>query len=197
MPILVRPVREQLEHDRVIRFLQAKLKRKYDVAANVGEETAAPVRAGTTTLYPDLVMTSPERGRRLVAVAEVETAASVNSLEAMAQWAYLGRGRAPFHLYVPAGSVDMARRLCTDHQVNVAELWSYHPIGDQIRFTLVYRAPEPVAERPRAGTRKPAARPRTRQRRVTVPQRTPRRPTAAKRTTRAAGQRAVRQQKRK
>ena len=30
-PILVRPVREQLEHDRVIRLLQVKLKRKHDV----------------------------------------------------------------------------------------------------------------------------------------------------------------------
>ena len=29
-PILVRPVREQLEHDRIIRLLQAKNRRKYD-----------------------------------------------------------------------------------------------------------------------------------------------------------------------
>ena len=37
-PILVRPVREQLEHDRVIRLLQAKLKRKHDVAINIGDD---------------------------------------------------------------------------------------------------------------------------------------------------------------
>ena len=35
-PILVRPVREQLEHDRVIRILQVKLKRKHDVVTNIG-----------------------------------------------------------------------------------------------------------------------------------------------------------------
>ena len=37
-PILVRPVREQLEHDRVIRLLQVKLKRKHEVVANIGED---------------------------------------------------------------------------------------------------------------------------------------------------------------
>ena len=41
-PILVRPVREQLEHDRVIRLLQAKLKRKHDVAINIGDEQTVP-----------------------------------------------------------------------------------------------------------------------------------------------------------
>src|SRR5262245_16366667 len=71
---------------------------------------------------------------------EVETAESVNHLEAMAQWAHLGRARAPFHLYVPAGCVDIARRLAVENSVNVAEIWSYHTIGDQTRFTLVHRA---------------------------------------------------------
>ena len=42
-PILVRPVREQLEHDRVIRLLQAKYKRKFEVAINPGNEQSAPV----------------------------------------------------------------------------------------------------------------------------------------------------------
>ena len=37
-PILVRPVREQLEHDRVIRLLQVKLKRKHDVVINIGDD---------------------------------------------------------------------------------------------------------------------------------------------------------------
>jgi hypothetical protein len=78
---------------------------------------------------------------------EVETAESVNHLEAMAQWAHLGRARAPFHLYVPAGSVDIARRLAAENQVNVAEIWSYHTIGDQTRFTMVHRAPAPEVRR--------------------------------------------------
>jgi hypothetical protein len=140
-PILVRPVREQLEHDRVIRLLQVKLKRRADVAVNIGEDQTVPVRIGQVQIFPDLVLTSTDRGRRLIGTVEVETAESVNHLEAMAQWAHLGRARAPFHLYVPAGSVEIARRLAAENHVNISELWSFHTIGDQTRFTLVHRAP--------------------------------------------------------
>ena len=146
-PILVRPVREQLEHDRVIRLLQVKLKRRHDVVTNIGEDQTVPVRIGQVQIFPDLVLTSTERGHRLMGTVEVETAESVNHLEAMAQWAHLGRARAPFHLYVPAGSVDIARRLAAENQVNVAEIWSYHTIGDQTRFTMVHRAPTPEPRR--------------------------------------------------
>ena len=93
-------------------------------------------------IFPDLVLTSADRGRKLMGTVEVETAESVNHLEAMAQWAHLGRARAPFHLYVPLGSVDIARRLAAENQVNVTEIWSFHTIGDQTRFTLVQRTPE-------------------------------------------------------
>src|SRR5690606_30776499 len=62
-PILVRPVREQLEHDRVIRLLQAKYKRKFDVAINPGNEQITPVSVGSSPWYPDLVLQSTERGR--------------------------------------------------------------------------------------------------------------------------------------
>lgn len=148
-PILVRPVREQLEHDRVIRLLQVRLKRRHDVTTNIGEEQTVPVRIGQVQIFPDLVLTSTERGHKLMGTVEVETAESVNHLEAMAQWAHLGRARAPFHLYVPAGSVDIARRLAAENQVNVAEIWSYHTIGDQTRFTMVHRA-APVPEPRRA-----------------------------------------------
>jgi hypothetical protein len=46
-PILVRPVREQLEHDRVIRQLQKELtRRKVEVAINPGaEQNGASPRA--------------------------------------------------------------------------------------------------------------------------------------------------------
>jgi hypothetical protein len=146
-PILVRPVREQLEHDRVIRLLLVKLKRRHDVVMNIGEDQTVPVRIGQVQIFPDLVLTSTERGHKLMGTVEVETAESVNHLEAMAQWAHLGRARAPFHLYVPAGSVDIARRLAAENQVNVAEIWSYHTIGDQTRFTMVHRAPTPEPRR--------------------------------------------------
>jgi hypothetical protein len=150
-PILVRPVREQLEHDRVIRLLQAKYKRKFDVAINPGNEQTAPVGTGTTAWYPDLVL--QERGRKLVGVVEVETAESVNNLEAMSQWVAFGKLRAQFHLYVPASAIDSTRRLCTDLGIPVAEIWAYHSIGDQLRFTLVQKtgpglpkgSPEPRA----------------------------------------------------
>jgi hypothetical protein len=141
-PILVRPVREQLEHDRVIRLLQVRLKRRHEVTANIGEEQTASVKIGLLQIFPDLVLTSTDRGHKLMGTVEVETSESVNHLEARAQWAHLGRARAPFHLYVPAGSVEIARRLATENDVNVAEIWSYHTIGDQTRFTLVHKSPE-------------------------------------------------------
>jgi hypothetical protein len=154
-PILVRPVREQLEHDRVIRLLQTKIKRKYDVGINPGAECNTPVGSGTSTVYPDLVLTSPDRGRRLVAVVEIETGESVNHLEALAEWAVFGRLRAAFHLYVPAGMVDVARRLCEDNQIRVQEFWSYHAVGDQVRFTLVHRSREPVVKAAKSRARAP------------------------------------------
>jgi hypothetical protein len=133
-------VREQLEHDRVIRILHAKLKRKHEVTANIGPDQTVPVKIGPVQIYPDLVLTTADKSRKLEGTVEVETAESVNHLEAMAQWAHLGRARVPFHLYVPAGCVDIARRLASENDVKIAELWSFHTIGDQTRFTLVHRA---------------------------------------------------------
>jgi hypothetical protein len=65
----------------------------------------------------------------------------VNHLEAMSQWATFSRFKVPFHLYVPVGCVDSARRLCADLQIPAAEVWAYHSVGDQMRFTLVQRSP--------------------------------------------------------
>jgi hypothetical protein len=158
-PILVRPVREQLEHDRIIRLLHAKFRRKYEAGMNPGVEQNSPVGTGPSALYPDLVLMSQDRGHRLQAVVEVETGESVNHLEALAQWTHYSKLRAAFHLYVPAGMVDVARRLCEDNQVHAAEIWSYHVVGDQPRFTLVHRSREaPAAARARAAAR-PASRP--------------------------------------
>lgn len=149
MSIYVRPVREQIEHDRVIRHLQAKLKRKYDVTANVGaEQTAASVKLGLQTVYPDLVLL--EGGKKLAGVVEVETGESVHHLEAMAQWAPFGRLKVPFHLYVPVQSADIAKRLAADLDAHITELWSYHSIGDQIRLTLVEKTPVPGEARRKA-----------------------------------------------
>jgi hypothetical protein len=141
-PILVRPVREQLEHDRIIRLLHGKSRRKYDAGMNPGVEQNTPVGTGASALYPDLVLHSPERGRRLEAIVEVETGESVNHLEALAEWAHFSKIRAAFHLYVPAGMVDVARRLCEDNHIPVTEVWSYHSVGDDVRFALIHRSKE-------------------------------------------------------
>ena len=158
-PILVRPVREQLEHDRVIRQLQAKFRRKYEVGINPAGELNVPVGTGSAPIYPDVVLMAMDRGRRVQCVVEVETGESVNHLEALAQWAHLSRTRVPFHLYVPAGMVDVARRLSEDNNIHVAEIWSYHSVGDQMRFTMAFRnkeTPPPVPKKP-TGPKEPKA----------------------------------------
>jgi hypothetical protein len=160
-PILVRPVREQLEHDRIIRLLQSKFRRKFEAGMNPGAEQNVAVGSGPSALYPDLVLLSQERGHRLQGVVEVETGESVNHLEALSQWAHFAKTRAAFHLYLPGGMVDVARRLCEDNHIYVSEIWSYHTVGDQVRFTLVHRNREapPVLPRPRPPARQPATRP--------------------------------------
>jgi hypothetical protein len=80
------------------------------------------VGAGPNPWYPDLVLQAAEKSRKLQGVVEVETAESVNHLEAMSQWATFAKLRVPFHLYVPAASVDSARRLCADLQIPADEL---------------------------------------------------------------------------
>ena len=164
-PILVRPVREQLEHDRIIRLLHSKSRRKYDAGMNPGAEQNAPVMNGGPALFPDLVLHSPERGRRLEVVVEVETGESVNHLEALAEWAHFARVRAAFHLYVPSHMVDVARRLCEDNHIPVTEFWSYHAIGDDVRFALVFKSkdapvlaplPKKVTPEPESKVTKPA-----------------------------------------
>lgn len=144
-PILVRPVREQLEHDRVIRILQVKLKKRpagSEVIANIGDDQSTSVKIGQLQVFPDLILATADRARKLIGTVEVETSESVNHLEARSQWAHLGRARAPFHLYVPLGSVDIAKRLAAENQVHVSELWSFHTIGDQTHFRLVQRTPD-------------------------------------------------------
>jgi hypothetical protein len=145
-PILVRPVREQLEHDRIIRLLQAKCRRKYDAGINPGSEQVSPVGSGPTAVYPDVVLSSLDRSRRLETVIEVETGESVNHLEALAQWVPYSKLKAGFHLYVPSGMVEVARRLCEDNHIEVTEIWSYHSVGEDVRFTLIHKSAQKPQE---------------------------------------------------
>jgi hypothetical protein len=156
-PILVRPVREQFEHDRVIRLLQAKSRRKYDAGINPGGEQNVAIGTGPSAMYPDVILASLDRGRKVQAIVEVETGESVNRLEALAEWANFARLRPPFHLYVPSSMVEVARQLCDDNHIVVTEIWSYHLLGDDVRFALVHRARAVAAPARRSSPRRSAA----------------------------------------
>lgn len=139
-PIYTRPIREQLEHDRVIRELQARYKRKHEVAINPGGEQNQSVMVGEQVFYPDLVLLD---GRRIEGTVEVETAESVHPLEARAEWGVLSRLKAPFYLYIPPQMADAARRICDEQQYDVAEIWTYYTGPDQqVRFTQIYKSPK-------------------------------------------------------
>ena len=144
-PIFVRPVREQLEHDRLIRFLVTRYKRKGEAVANVGDEQIAPIKLGTGTYYPDIVLME---GKKLAGVVEVETAESVNNLEAMAQWVPFSRSRVPFHLYIPVHVYDVARRFCESHQASVTEIWTYRPAADGFDLVRLFHDAGAAARRP-------------------------------------------------
>lgn len=140
-PIYVRPAREQSEHDRLIRHLQSKYKKKFEVAVNIdGVEPVTFVKIGPATLSPDLVLTE---GKKLAGLVEVETGESVNNLEAMAQWVHFAHARVPFHLYVPVHGYEPARRLCDSYHARVGEIWTYRPTHDG--FDLVRMHNDPTA----------------------------------------------------
>lgn len=148
-PIFIRPVREQLEHDRLIRFLLGKYKRKFpEAGANAGDEQAIPVRIGTGTYLPDLVLVAE---KKLGGLVEIETTESVNNLEAMAQWVPFSRTRVPFHLYVPVNGVDAARRLCEANHARVSEIWSYRPAADGFDLVRVFNDPAAVTAKQPGG----------------------------------------------
>jgi hypothetical protein len=196
-PIFVRPVREQLEHDRLIRFLAAKYKKKFEVAANIGEELTTPVKLGAATFFPDLVLTA---GKKLAGVVEVESGESVNNLEAMAQWVHFARARVPFHLYVPVHVYDAARRLCEANQARVAEIWTYRSTADGFDLVRLFHdaaAGTGAAARAAAPRGKPAKTPKPAARPAAKPAaKPPARPAAKAKPAKAARPVAARRKKR-
>ena len=161
-PILTRPVREQLEHDRVIRELQARYKRKTDVIINPGNEQNQSISVGDLVVFPD-VLVFAEGTRRLLITVEVETGESVNPIEARAEWGNFSKLKVPMHLYVPPACVEAVKRICDEYQILVSELWTYTTTFDQVRFTQVSKSPDaPVvkiperAAAPSSGSGKPA-----------------------------------------
>jgi len=135
-PILLRPSREQDEHDRLARFLEAKYsKKKLEVYVNVRDEEVMPVKFGALTRYPDLVL---GEARKLAGVVEIETGESVNNLEALAQWVHFGKAKVPFHLYVPANMYEATRRLCDAYKARVTEIWTYRGAVDGFDLVRMY-----------------------------------------------------------
>ena len=159
-PILTRPVREQLEHDRIIRQLQARYKRKHEVVINPGNEQNQSVTVGQLAVFPDLLLfTQEQRGRKLQGTVEVETGESVNQLEALAEWGVFTKLKVPLHLYVPSASLDAARRLCSEHQIEIGELWTFSVALDQVRFTMIHRSAELPVPKVKAAPAPPPKRP--------------------------------------
>ncbi len=147
-PILIRPVREQLEHDRLIRFLQARHQKKFEVVANVGEGQLGPVKLSRPApFFPDLVLLTDGK---IAGLIEVETGESTNNLEALAQWQHFGRARVPFHLYVPVSSFDAAQRFCNAYQIHVSEIWTYRSLYDGFDLIRMVHNPSAVANTPKA-----------------------------------------------
>jgi len=147
-PILIRPVREQLEHDRLIRFLQSKYQKKFEVVANVGDAQLGPVKLSRPApFFPDLVLLS---GGKIAGLVEVETGESTNNLEAMAQWQHFGRARVPFYLYVPVAMFDAAKRFCDAYQVSVTEIWTYRGLYEGFDLVRMVHNPSAVANAPKA-----------------------------------------------
>jgi hypothetical protein len=100
----------------------------------------------------------------------------------------------PFFLYVPPNSIDTVRRLCAEYQVEATEIWTFHTAVDQIRFTMVHRAPDapvmktrpvgkpekrPTASQPGAGNTAEKRREAKRSKRPPAPARKAARPTKA------------------
>lgn len=137
-PIYVRPEREQAEHDRLIRYLQDTYSRKFEALANPGDERVAPVRLAGTIHFPDIVLADD---KRLAGVVEIETAASVNNLEAMAKWVPFSRARIPFHLYVPVQGYETALRLIDAFHVRPAEIWTYRSAVEGFDLVRMFADP--------------------------------------------------------
>lgn len=142
-PIFTRPYREQYEHDRIIRLLQARYRRRHEVVINPGPEQHGAVTVGELPVYPDLLLYSQEPTGHLEATVEVETGESVHLLEARAEWGVFSQVPVPFILYVPTPMLETARRIIDEQQWLVSEIWTYLPGMDQLRFVQVFKHPNP------------------------------------------------------
>jgi histidinol dehydrogenase len=136
-PILVRPVREQLEHDRLIRLLHTKFRRKYEAGMNPGNEQNTPVGTGPAALFPDIVLCSPpgRSGRpsdvvlAAAAIAGVSRVFALGGAGAVAAMAYgtesvprVDRIVGPGNAYVAEAKLQVATAVAIDSPAGPSEL---------------------------------------------------------------------------
>ena len=115
-PILVRPVREQFEHDRIIRVLQARYKRKFEVAINPGVGAECVGGRRRPAMYPDLVLVQPGRGRKLQGRSKSRPP---NRSTRSKRWPNGGRSAACARRSISTSrptTIDTVRRLCAEHR---------------------------------------------------------------------------------
>lgn len=123
-----RSLASQGEHDAVVRELSARWKSsKYSLVANPDGEKNVGVNPGGH--FPDLIAFS---GREVHWIAEVETADSLNDMEAGQQWRAYGELGCPLFLVVPLNSVAHAQRLVIVNRVKVAGFYEYSIENGQI-----------------------------------------------------------------
>jgi hypothetical protein len=157
-PIYVRPAKEQIEHDRLIQFLEAQNKATFEVLINKGESRDYALKIGAGTYFPDLIL---QDGKSLAGVIEIETGESTNNLEALAQWVHFGKAKVPFSLYVPVLMYDAARRFCELNHVTVTEIWTYRPTWEGFELLRVFHDPDAVAKSGKGPMAKVAVMPKT------------------------------------
>ena len=163
-PILVRPVREQLEHDRIIRLLHGKSRRKYDAGINPGAEQNAP---GRHRRRPPSFRTWCCILRNAAAGWKRSSKSKpANRSTTWKRWPNgpISPGFAPPFTCtcLPGWStshVGCARTI----KSRSTEVWSYHSVGDDVRFTAdssrprKHRFRRPLRERQRRRAESPAA----------------------------------------
>ena len=83
------------------------------------------VNAGSSIVYPDIVVVDAAVSNRLTLVAEVETEATIDQ-DQVQQWKTYSGLNVPFFLYVPIRLVQETQRLLASNGVNLTGLRSYH-----------------------------------------------------------------------
>jgi hypothetical protein len=107
---------EQKIHDRVIRELAQKLREEgYRVRTNPGTSKKHAVNRNGTKFWPDVYTYEDSVVTRIY---EVETPQTTNS-GAVDQWIKYSRGKSSFYLVIPEESVEVAKNLMREYNIEV------------------------------------------------------------------------------